>query len=145
MNTLIPIVIVGLLGGMAIGLQSPMVSLMSQRIGTLESAFIVHFGGAIIILIPLLLLRSGNLGNWRSLPWYVLAAGALGLIVVAGVSYMIPRVGVAAAFTLLIAGQLVVSSILDHYGFLGVHIRPMDISRTLGLLVVFIGAWLTVR
>ena len=145
MHPLISIVIIGLLGGMAIGLQSPMISLMSQRLGTLESAFIVHFGGAVVILIPMLFLRSGNLGNWRSLPWYVLGAGALGLIVVAGVSYMIPRVGVAASFTLLIAGQLVVSPILDHYGFLGVHIRPMDSSRTLGLVVVFIGAWLTVR
>ena len=85
------------------------------------------------------------MGNWRSLPWYALGAGSMGLIVVAGVSFMIPRVGVSAAITLIIAGQLVISSILDHYGLLGVDIRHMDLQRILGLIIVFIGAWLTVR
>ena len=69
----------------------------------------------------------------------------MGLIVVAGVSFMIPRVGVATAITLIIAGQLVISSVMDHYGLLGVHIRHMDLPRILGLIIVFIGAWLTVR
>ena len=44
-----------------------------------------------------------------SVPWYALAAGTLGLIVVSGVSFMIPRIGVAASITLIIAGQLVIS------------------------------------
>jgi transporter family-2 protein len=69
----------------------------------------------------------------------------MGLIVVAGVSFMIPRVGVATAITLIIAGQLVISSILDHYGLLGVEIRPINLQRIIGLIIVFAGAWLTVR
>jgi transporter family-2 protein len=145
MQTLIPIVLIGLLSGVAVGLQSPLASMITQRLGMLESIFIVHLGGTLLILIPLVILRGGNLGNWRSLPWYALAAGSMGLIVVGGVSFMIPRVGVATAITLIIAGQLVISSVLDHYGLLGVHIRPMDIQRVFGLLIVFLGAWLTVR
>ena len=145
MQTLIPIVLIGLLSGVAVGLQSPLASMITQRLGMLESIFIIHLGGTLLILIPLVILRGGNLGNWRSLPWYALAAGSMGLIVVGGVSYMIPRVGVATAITLIIAGQLVISSVLDHYGLLGVHIRPMDMQRVFGLLIVFLGAWLTVR
>jgi len=145
MQTLIPIVLIGLLSGVAVGLQSPLASMITQRLGMLESIFIIHLGGTLLILIPLVILRGGNLGNWRSLPWYALAAGSMGLIVVGGVSFMIPRVGVATAITLIIAGQLVISSVLDHYGLLGVHIRPMDIQRVFGLLIVFLGAWLTVR
>ena len=145
MQTLIPIVIVGLLSGVAVGLQSPLASMITQRLGMLESIFIVHIGGALVILIPLVFLRGGNLGNWRSLPWYALAAGTMGLIVVGGVSFLIPRIGVAASITLIIAGQLVISSTLDHYGLLGVHIRHMDMQRAFGLLVVFVGALLTVR
>jgi len=145
MQTLIPIVLIGLLSGVAVGLQSPLASMITQRLGMLESIFIIHLGGTLLILIPLVILRGGNLGNWRSLPWYALAAGSMGLIVVGGVSFMIPRVGVATAITLIIAGQLVISSVLDHYGLLGVHIRPMDMQRVFGLLIVFLGAWLTVR
>ena len=145
MQTLIPIIIVGLLSGVAVGLQSPLASMITQRLGMVESIFIVHLGGTLLILIPLVILRGGNLGDWRSLPWYALGAGAMGLIVVGGVSFMIPRIGVAASITLIIAGQILLSAILDHFGLLGVHIRHMDVQRAFGLLMVFVGAWLTVR
>jgi len=145
MQTLIPIIVVGLLSGVAVGLQSPLASMITQRLGMVESIFIIHLGGALLILLPLLAIRGGNLGDWRSLPWYALGAGAMGLIVVGGVSFMIPRVGVAASITLIIAGQLLLSAVLDHYGLLGVHIRHINPQRIFGLLLVFVGAWLTVR
>lgn len=145
MQTLVPIILIGLLSGVAVGLQSPLASMITQRLGMVESIFIVHLGGTLLILIPLLFIRGGNLGDWRSLPWYALVAGTMGVVVVAGVSFMIPRVGVAAAITLIIAGQLVLSAVLDHYGLLGVEVRHLNLQRVFGLLLVFFGAWLTVR
>lgn len=145
MQALIPIVLIGLISGVAVGLQSPLASMITQRLGMLESIFIIHIGGAILIAIPLIFIGGGSLGEWRSLPWYALAAGSMGLIVVAGVSFMIPRVGVATAITLIIAGQLVISSVLDHYGLLGVEVRQINLQRIFGLIIVFAGAWLTVR
>lgn len=145
MQTLFPIILIGLVSGVAVGLQSPLASMITQRLGMLESIFIIHIGGAILIGIPLLFLGGGRLGDWRSLPWYALLGGSMGLIVVGGVSFMIPRVGVATSITLIIAGQLVISSILDHFGLLGVNVRSMDWQRIVGLVIVFVGAWLTVR
>jgi len=145
MQALIPVLLIGLISGVAVGLQSPLASMITQRLGMAESIFIIHIGGAILIAIPLIFLGGGNLGSWRSLPWYAVLAGSMGLIVVGGVSFMIPRVGVATSITLIIAGQLLISSVLDHYGLLGVQTRPMNVPRILGLLVVFLGAWLTVR
>ena len=136
MQTLIPILIVGLLSGIAVGLQSPLASMITQRLGMVESIFIVHLGGALLITIPLLFMKGGNLGNWRSLPWYALGAGVMGLIVVGGVSFMIPRIGVVASITLIIAGQILLSAVLDHYGLLGVHVRQIDLQRVFGLLLV---------
>ena len=145
MQTLVPIILIGLLSGVAVGLQSPLASMITQRLGMMESIFIIHLGGTLLILIPLLFLRGGNLGDWRSLPWYALVAGTMGVVVVAGVSFMIPRVGVAASITLIIAGQLLLSAVLDHYGLLEVDVRHLNLPRVLGLLLVFFGAWLTVR
>jgi transporter family-2 protein len=145
MQALIPIIMIGLISGVAVGLQSPLASMITQRLGMWESIFIIHIGGAFLVAIPLIFLRGGNLGDWRSLPWYALIAGSMGLVVVAGISFLIPRVGVAAAITLIIAGQLIISSVLDHFGLLGVQPRPMDVQRVIGLIVVFLGAWLAVR
>ena len=144
MTSIIIIIAVGLIGGIAIGLQSPMSSLIAQRLGIFESVFIVHLGGALIAVIPLLIYGS-KLNQWRSVPWYALGAGFFGLIVITALSYMIPRIGVAGAITTLIAGQLLMGTILDHYGLLGAAIKPLDISGVIGLSVVLFGVWLTVK
>jgi transporter family-2 protein len=52
---------------------------------------------------------------------------------------------VAAAITAIVAGQLLVSTILDHFGLLGSMGRPLDLTRSIGLAVVLVGVWLTVK
>jgi transporter family-2 protein len=145
MEPVILIILVGLAGGVAVGLQSPLASMISQRLGIFESVFIVHLGGAIIALLPLLFYSGGKLGQWRSLPWYALTAGIFGLVVISAISYMIPRVGVAASITTVVAGQLLVGMLLDHFGLLGAAERPLEPTRIIGMLVVLAGVWLTVR
>jgi len=144
MESILLIILIGLTGGIAVGLQSPMASMLTQRLGIFESVFIVHIGGAVIALIPLLIYGS-RLGQWRSVPWYTLGAGVFGLIVIAAISYMIPRVGVAASIVTVVAGQLLVGTILDHFGMLGANIRTFDATRAIGLAVVLVGVWLTVK
>jgi len=144
MESIIIIILVGLAGGVAVGLQSPMASMLTQKLGVFESVFIVHIGGALIALIPLLFYGS-KLSQWRIVPWYTLLSGVLGLIVIAAISYMIPRVGVATSITTVVAGQLLVGVILDHYGLLGATIKPLDITRIIGMSVVLFGVWLTVK
>lgn len=144
MDAVILIILIGLAGGIAVGLQSPMASILTQRLGVFESVFIVHIGGALIALIPMLIYGS-KLAQWRSVPWYTLGAGIFGLVVIAAISYMIPRVGVAASITTVVAGQLLVGTILDQYGWLGASVKPLDGTRILGLGVVLVGVWLTVK
>lgn len=145
MQPVFVIILIGLAGGIAVGLQSPLASMMSQRLGTLESIFIVHFGGALIALIPLLIYGGGKLSQWRTVPWYALLAGAFGLVVIGAISYMIPRIGVAGSIITVVAGQLLVGTILDYFGWLGAAERPLDATRLLGLVVVMLGVWLTVK
>ena len=145
MESIILIILVGLAGGIAVGLQSPMASMITQRLGIFESVFIIHVGGAIIALLPLLFYSGGKLSQWRSVPWYALAAGIFGLMVIGAISYMIPKVGVAASITTIVAGQLLVSILLDHFGLLGASVRQLDVTRIVGMIVVLAGVWLTVK
>ncbi len=58
MQSIIIIVLIGLMGGVAVGIQAPLSSMISQRLGILESVFIIHIGGAIAALTsPLILQR----------------------------------------------------------------------------------------
>ncbi len=145
MQPLTVIILIGLAGGIAVGVQAPLSSIINQRLGPLESIFIVHLGGALASLIPLVIYGGGKLSNWRSVPWYALGAGALGLVVIFSMTYMIPRIGVAPALIILLAGQLLIGSVMDHFGLLGAVQRPIDLMRVVGLGVVFLGVWLSVK
>ena len=145
MQSIIVIILIGLVGGVAVGIQAPLSSMISQRLGVMESVFIIHVGGAVAALIPLLYYGGGKLSNWRQVPWYALCAGVFGLVVIFSMSYMIPRIGVATALIILLAGQLFIGTVLDHFGFLGAAVRPLDFTRIFGLTIVLLGVWLSVK
>jgi transporter family-2 protein len=145
MAAIFPIIFIGLMGGVAIGLQGPFSSIIGQRLGIIEGVFIIHLGGTIAALLPLMIMGGGKLAGWNSLPWYVLSAGVLGMVVVAAIAYLIPHIGAAAAMVLIVAGQLLTGSLLDHFGAFGLKVNPIDLQNAAGLLIVFLGVWLTIK
>lgn len=145
MSTLALIISIGLIGGIAIGLQAPLSSMIGQRLGVLESVFLVHLGGLIAVAVPLSFMGGGRLGDWQAVPPYSLLAGVLGVIAVGSTVLMVPRIGVAAAITLIIAGQLLIAATIDHFGLLGVVAKPLALQRVVGLGLVLIGAWWALR
>ncbi len=144
MHFLLP-VIISLLGGVAIGLQNPLASLMGQRIGILQGAFIIHLGGTLVDGGLILAVPGGNLAAWRSVPWYALGAGALGVALVTAISFAIPRIGVAATVGLVVATQIIMAAWLDHNGLLGASVRLFDAWRFVGVVLLMVGAWLVLR
>src|SRR3990172_5741939 len=111
----------------------------------MESVFILHFGGTVIAGALLLIQRGGALGQWRTLPWYALLAGAFGLVGVRAINYTIPRLGATTTVALVVAGQLIVGILIDHFGLLSVAPRPVDLSRLAGIAVLAVGIYLLVR
>jgi transporter family-2 protein len=145
MLELLPTYLLGLLGGMAVGTQTPIVGLMSLRVGAATSSLVVHLGGALLSAV-LLLFRGGEQAHaWRSLPWYMLTAGFVGVALFLSVSLTVPRIGAAGAITLVIVGQLLTGLILDHFGLIGLATRAVDGGRAGGLLLVILGGYLIVR
>jgi transporter family-2 protein len=142
---LVAIICIGLLGGVAIGLQAPLASTISQRLGMMESIFIVHLGGLLAAGIALAFSGGGKLLQWQSVPPVALFAGLLGVIVVGSTVYNVPRIGVAATIMLIITGQLSVGVAIDHFGMLGATSHPVTVERLAGLVVVLSGAWWTLR
>jgi transporter family-2 protein len=145
MTNLAVIIVIGLLGGVAIGLQAPLASAINQRLGILESVFIVHLGGLIAVAVPLLFMGGGRLAQWQTVPPFALAAGLLGVVVVGSTVLMVPRIGVAAAIVLIVTGQLSMAATIDHFGLFGVLEKPLGIQRVMGLGLVLLGVWWTLR
>lgn len=145
MNAILPLIIIAAIGGAAITLQGQFMGLMDKAIGTKESVFITYAGGGILAGCVMLAARGGNLKAWHSVPWYTLGAGVVGLVIVGTIGYTVPRLGLTRAFTIIVASQLIVAALLDHFGWLGAISRPLDLSRLLGIGILVLGVWLTTK
>lgn len=145
MVNLLTVLTVAAIGGVAVALQAQFMGLMDKNIGTLESVFITYGFGGLMISIFLIFNRGGNFSTWKSVPWYAFTAGLLGLIIVGTIGYTTPRLGLVTAFTIIVASQFIVGALLDHFGILGADLRPLNLTRMSGILVILLGVWLSIR
>ena len=136
---------IAVMAGVAVTLQAQFMGLLDRSLGTLTGVFVTYAGGGLVIALLMVALRGGNLKSWQSVPWYAYSAGLLGLIIVGSIGYVVPRLGVAKGFTLIVASQFLIAALIDHFGFFGASVRPMDISRICGLGFMLLGVWLVVR
>ena len=95
--------------------------------------------GALMFKAPL-----PTLNQVTSLPTWLWGGGMIGAAVVLGSILAGPKIGALALISLLLAGQLVVSILIDHYGWLGFPLQKMNIQRFLGVLLL-VGGFLLVR
>lgn len=79
-----------------------------------------------------------SLSKLTDAPFYVWFAGMLGTLYVASIIYLVPRLGLAFSFSLVVAGQMAMSLFLDHYGVFGIR-EPITSGRIVGTLFIVIG------
>ena len=139
------VIFLAMMGGIATALQGQFMGLLSVAMGPLESVFITSSGGAVIVAVAMLVAQGGNLKAWDTVPWYALTSGLMGLMIIGSIGYVVPRMGVAAGFTVMVATQFVAGAIIDHYGLFGAMVRPMDLTKALGLGLLMAGVTLLVR
>ena len=89
-------------------------------------------------------LRWGNSGFAKigEAPWYLYLGGLLGVAITYLVVASIPRVGVAAATTAIIVGQVGMACLADHLGLFGMDQYPFTWYRLAGLVLLAAGAGL---
>ena len=139
------LIILAAIGGIAVTIQGQFMGLIDKNLGTLESVFITYTSGGILAAVAMIASRGGNLKAVQTLPWYTLSSGLVGLVIVGTIGYTVPRLGLSKAFPIIVASQFLVASILDHFGLLGAAVRPMDLSRLVGMSLLVVGVWLIVR
>lgn len=137
--------IIAAIGGIAVALQGQLMGSIDKQVGTLESVFVTYGGGGFLIGIIMILLRGGNLSGLSQVPGYTLLAGPIGLILIAAIGYSVPRLGLVAAFTIMVAAQFMTAALIDQFGLFGADIRPITLSRITGMLVMFLGIWLVMQ
>lgn len=79
-----------------------------------------------------------GLVSMASLTWMSLSA-FMGVFMMFAVSYTVGGIGTMLAFVLVIAGQIITSAVVSHFGWLGTPQSPISLAKIGSLLLVVIG------
>ena len=109
---------------------------ISFIIGTLAILAYIFAAG-----IPL----SNSVVPLKNAPLIAWMGGILGAFYITSVVFLIPRLGVALTFSLIIAGQMLITVVIDHFGLLGVPVHNINWQRFFGIVLITCGVILVRR
>jgi transporter family-2 protein len=111
------------------------------------SAFISFFVGTVALFVYVLVSGAplANIASAKEAPAVAWIGGLLGAFFVTAAVTLVPRLGVAMTFSLIIAGQMIVTLVIDHFGLLGVPVKEVSLARIAGIVLIAAGVVLIRR
>jgi transporter family-2 protein len=98
------------------------------------SGFMSYFTGVICMVAFALVLQDPipSAAAAARIPWFAWTGGMFGAIFIGLGIFLVPQLGAATFFVLLIAGQMLGSIAFDHFGLLGLPVHPVSAVRIVG-------------
>jgi transporter family-2 protein len=97
---------------------------------------------SILVLLPIMLamrLPLPSLAFIARAPMWMWAGGAFGVCFISLALVLLPRLGASGFMALALAGQVVASLLLDHFGWFGLVERQVTLPKLLGAVLLIGG------
>lgn len=136
--------LVGLGSGLAIGLQGTLNSWAGKLVGPVGNGLMVNAVGGMIAVLLILVTGMRYTKNIQAISIaspYIILSGILGIGIISGISFSLPRIGIAAGLSILIFGQMLIGIIFDTLGLNGGQAVPLSSFRLTGLFLLFLSVW----
>lgn len=134
--------ILAVLAGIAMPTQATVNSKMAESVNSVILAAFISFAVGTITLFVYILLSGvplTELALSRNAPPIAWIGGFLGVFFVCIMATAVPRIGVALAFSLAIGGQMLITLLIDHFGFLDVPVKEINLTRLTGSALIIVG------
>jgi transporter family-2 protein len=140
--------LLALFAGAALPLQAAINARLGRLLGSPVWAAAVS--GAVLTVALVVIGLSAFRGLPRTagastLPWWAWTGGLCGAFVLSATTAVAPRIGTAAMIALVVAGQVICSLLLDHFGLFGLAIHPLSARRFAAAALLIAGAALISR
>ena len=130
------IYLAALIGGISLTLEGAIGGVLGQSVGEFEASLFV-FVMAFLILSPFLLIyRRNNLSRMVKLPKWQLTGGLFGSSFLVLLFFSVTRLGVGIAMTTVIIGQMLISIVIDHHGWLGAPTIKFNRNRFIAIILL---------
>jgi transporter family-2 protein len=131
--------------GMVAPTQAGINARLSQWLSSNFLAALVSFlVGTLGLFVLTLILRIPwpPLASLNGSPWWIWIGGFGGAFLVTVTIIAVPKLGATTMFAFFLAGQMLASLILDHFGLIGYPVHPISIWRVVGVLLLSAGVLL---
>jgi transporter family-2 protein len=134
----------------AAGIGIPVMAALNAGLGTklnspaLATSILFMVGGT-VSLIYLLITGIPRSANQAPIPILFFSGGLFVIFYILSITWVGPKFGIGNAVCLVLLGQLISTSVIDHYGFFGAIRYSMSTTRLIGLTLMILGVFLTVR
>ena len=142
------LILVAILIGIGLPLQAGINAQLRIGVGhPLLAAFVSFFVGTVALGVANLALRVPlpGAGAAARLPWWQWSGGLLGALYIFASVILAPRLGAATLVSAIVAGQMMTSLVLDHFGLVGYATHPVSPGRLVGAVMVVAGVILLQR
>jgi bacterial/archaeal transporter family-2 protein len=132
-------IVLALLAGVSIVVQQALnANLRAALHSTVWSAATSYAVGIIGMALFALAVRAPlpALGVAGAIPWWAWLGGLFGTIYVALSTLLVSQLGAASFVALLVTGQMIASITFDHFGWIGLTQRPIDLPRLIGVVLL---------
>lgn len=129
--------------GLGITLQTTLNGQLAKGVsGDSVAAALFSFTAGAICLGVFSLMRGGIVASLAAIPaqpWWSLLGGLLGAGALLSYVVLAPKIGLSALLGLAIAGQIISSLAIDHFGLMGASERPVSLVKLAGSMVMLAG------
>jgi bacterial/archaeal transporter family-2 protein len=134
-------IIIALASGAFLPLQAGLNTKLGKAIASPVHASIISFMVGVITVFVYIQLTSQPV-SWagvKTAPWYAWMGGVLGAFYVTAIVLAFPKIGPALTFGLVVAGQMFMAILLDHFNILVAQQHPVNLWRVLGIVLIIAG------
>jgi bacterial/archaeal transporter family-2 protein len=113
-----------------------------QTLGPLTGALLSFLTGTIVLFVLNVIINGNAMFNPRIYatgPWYIWLGGTIGAIFVGYITWVNQPQGMALTFALVVAGQIFISLLIDHYGLFGSAVRTITLDKIIGAALIIGG------
>jgi bacterial/archaeal transporter family-2 protein len=135
-------IFLALLAGATIPLQAGVNSQLARWVGNPSLATTLSFlvaTAATLIYSFVLRTPLPAMSELGKAPWWIWLGGLFGAVLVNITTALASKMSIAVLVSLIISGQMLISLLIDHFGWVGFAVHPLNPWRIFGAVLLIIG------
>jgi transporter family-2 protein len=131
-----------LVAGISVATQQVLNGSLRTSLASPAWAGLVSYAVGLLTMIVAVIALGERVPSWKTIsgvPWSAWSGGVFGAAFILLVILLLPSLGAAALFALVIAGQVLAAVTLDHFGAFGLTPHPISAARLAGAVLLIAG------